>query len=483
MASALMNVADWAQAEFSGADLGDARRSRRLIKVAEGLARNPRGLLPQVFDKWAELKAAYNLFEERDVTYEAIMAPHITRVREECRAAGDYLFVEDTTDLDFTSHHAAKDLGPIGDGDGRGLFVHSTLAMRVEGWNAENEPEVIIAGLSGQKCWARKGKKTGIAKENKQKRLSRDRESQRWAALVEQIGPPGPGSRYTFIADREADIFETIERCQDKGWDFIVRANQPRALADADGSVFDAVAAAPIIARFSIDLRTRPKRVTRDKQTGKPKRIIAAHKARTVQLVVRSCTVCLRGPWRPKGTPESRTVNVVEVKEVNPPAGSDPIHWVLLTSWPCGTQKEAIRVVKAYSRRWVIEEYHKALKTGTGIEDSQLEAAHSIMALLGILAVTAVRLLNRKLLAAAHPNEPIDRQEVGPEVIQVLQAVFGRPTGGWTNREFVRCVARLGGFIGRKSDGEPGWITIWRGWNRLMTMVIGFNFAKGQKCG
>jgi hypothetical protein len=176
-------------------------------------------------------------------------------------------------------------------------------------------------------------------------------------------------------------------------------------------------------------------------------------------------------------------VNLVEAKEVNAAPGDDPIHWVLLTSWPCGTAQEAMRVVKAYTRRWLIEEYHKALKTGTGVEDSQLGTAQRIEALLGILAVTAVRLLNRKLMATTHPDQPVDRKELGEEAILILKATFGRPPGGWTNRDVLRSIARMGGFIGRKSDGEPGWITIWRGWDRLMTMVHGFTLAQEYKCG
>ena len=176
-------------------------------------------------------------------------------------------------------------------------------------------------------------------------------------------------------------------------------------------------------------------------------------------------------------------MNLVEAKEVNAAAGDDPIHWVLLTSWACGSASEAMRVVKAYTRRWLIEEYHKALKTGTGIQDSQLRTAQRIEALLAILAVVAVRLLNRKLLATTRPTEAVEMEELGPETLLILEAAFGRPEAGWTNRLLLRCIARLGGFIGRKSDGEPGWQTIWRGWQRLIPMVQGFNLATGETCG
>jgi len=482
MQTALMSAKDWAVAEFGGAELRDRRRSRRLIEVAARVVANPQGKLPKSFDRSCELQAAYRLLENPNMTHEAVIAPHITRVREEARRPGDYLFVEDTSELDFSSHPAGEDLGLIGDGGGRGMFVHSTVCLRIDGWNTHHEPQVTITGMAAQQCWVRTEHKSST-QEKKSKRLARPRESQRWAAAVEQIGRPPTGTRYTFMADREADIWETIGRCRDKRWDFIVRANQARALADQEGSVFDAVASAPVVARFSLKLRSRPRRVARDKKTGKVKRVRKAHGGRTVELEVRSCQVRLRAPWRPEGATRPRTVNVVEAKEANSAPGDDPIHWVLLTSWACGTEQEAMRVVKSYTRRWLIEEYHKALKTGARIEETQLRTAQRIQALLGVLAVVAVRLLNRKLLATTHPNEAVDVQEVGEGTLKILEGKFGRPKDGWTNRDVLRCIARLGGFIGRKSDGEPGWITIWTGWQRLLPMVEGFNLARGEKCG
>lgn len=481
MQTALLTGREWAEAEFGGAELHDDRRTHRVVEMAAGLVGRPHGTLPQAFDPWSQLKASYRFLENPAIHREALIAPHLARVRAECRQPGDYLFPEDTTELDFSSHPGARDLGPIGDGGGRGLFVHSTLALRIDGWTGEQEPAVTLAGLAAQHVWIRPA--TKAARETRRQRLARARESQRWAVSVGQIGAPPAGARYTFMADREADIFETLERCQEGRWDFIVRANQARALADQDGSVLDAVAAAPVVGRFQLRLRSRPQRVRRDKKTGKIKRIRTSHGGRTVELEVRSCTVSLRGPQRPGGSLSPRTVNVVEAREVNARPGDDPIHWVLLTSWPCATAEDAMRVVKAYTRRWLIEEYHKALKTGTGIEDSQLETAQRIEALLALLAVVAVRLLNCKLLASTRPQEAVDREDVGADVLAILEAQFGRPAEGWSHRDFVRCVARLGGFIGRRSDGEPGWITIWRGWQRLLPMVEGFNLAQGHRCG
>jgi hypothetical protein len=483
MHTTLMEPKDWARTEFGGANLGDRRRTNRLTRVAASLCRRCQGTLPGSFDQWSELKAAYRLLEQPDVQYKDILAPHLARVRQECRRSGEYLLIEDTTELDFTSHEAARDMGRIGDDYGRGLWLHSTLATRIEGWNERQEPRVTALGLAAQQCWARTTPTIGRGKEKKNKRLNRNRESQRWAAAVDQIGRPVEGVRWTYVADRESDIYEVFIRCQEHQWDFVVRASQPRALSQEDGSIFDAVAATMALGRLTLELRSRPKRVIRPNHKGQRRRVRLSQPARTVELEVRSRTVELRGPWRPGGWLGPRTVNLVEAKEVAPVPGDEPIHWILLTTWPCASLEQALRVVKAYAKRWLIEEYHKCLKTGTRIQATQLSTARSVEALLGIVAVAAVRLLNRKLLAMAYPQEPVVPMEVGEEVLSILEAHYNRPTGGWTHQSLLIAVAKLGGFPGRKGDGSPGWITLWRGWNLLVTMVRGFELGQEQRCG
>lgn len=155
-----------------------------------------------------------------------------------------------------------------------------------------------------------------------------------------------------------------------------------------------------------------------------------------------------------------------------------PLHWLLLTSLPCATWAQAQRVVGYYTARWWIEEYHKALKSGTSVERSQLERADRLEPLIGILAVVAVRLLNTKMLARSRPQSREAVASFGPSLLVLLEKKLGPPTDGWTNRNLIRAVARVGGFIGRKSDGEPGWQTIWRGWQRLMWMSEGANLIE-----
>ncbi len=446
MARAGCSAAIWAQRHFGAAELGDVRRTKRLVRVATALAEKSEGTLPGAFPSWAELKAAYRLFANEEATYLKIIGPHWDRIRKECGAPGEYLLVEDSTSLDFTSHPAVEELGPIGNDFCKGLNLHTTLALRIEEWDSAQNPEVTVQGLFAQRCWTRDDAPSK-KRERKGERLQRStRESKRWAAIFAESGGPPQGSKWTLVADRECDIYEVFEKCRQAGVDFIIRAAQPRALHEEHQSVFEAVGRSPLKGRFSISLRARP-----------------GQGAREADLEVRATTVTLRPPQRPAGRSEPLTVNVVEAREACPPRGSEAIHWVLLTSWVIETFEQALRVVRAYSQRWLIEEYHKALKTGVNVERSQLSTAKRLEALLAVLAVVAARLLQAKLLATSKPEERIKPDQAGPEAMAILEARFGKPRGGWTHRSFFESIARLGGFLGRKGDGSPGWLTIWRG--------------------
>lgn len=467
MTAFLTAPSEWAQTEFGFAQLGDARRSQRLISLAAGLAAQPSGTLPQVFPDWAELKAAYRFFDQQRVTFEAVMAPHGQRVLQACRQPGEYLLIEDTTLLDYSHHPVTAELGVIGDGDGRGFELHSTLAVRVEAWTLEQRPEGRLVGLLHQQCRTPRPAPKG---ESRGARLRRPRKSQKWAAALAAAGAPPAGCVWIFVADREADCYETIERLRQYRTDFVLRACQDRRLAGSEaGHLRAAVAGTPVLGRTTVEVRARGSRP-----------------ARVATVETRSVRVALDGPWRPGGCrPPLADVGVVEVREVAAPAGvEEPLHWLLLTSLPCATWAQAQRVVGYYAARWWIEEYHKALKTGTGVQNSQLERAHRLEALIAVLAVVAVRLLSTKMLARSRPDSAEAVAAFGPTLLALLERRWGKPEGGWTNRSVLIATARLGGFLARQHDGMPGWITIWRGWHRLRWMSQGIDLIhNSNKCG
>lgn len=453
--SNLLPPTQWAQQEFALAELGDRRRTQRLVNLAQGLAAHPGGTLPQAFPDWAELKAAYRLLDRPETSFERILAPHLARTRAACRQPGEYLLLEDTTLLDYSGSPAAAELGRIGDGQGRGFELHTTLAVRIEGWTLAQRPEGQLVGLLGQRC-ARPP--PAPPNETRAQCLSRPRRSQRWAATLKAAGTPAAGCRWIYVADREADFYEPIQGCQQHRVDFVIRANHDRRLAQGAGHLRETVARAPVLGQTTVELRARP-----------------GQAARTAIVAVRAVRVDLDGPWRLDGwQPPLTGLWVVEVREVQAPAGvKQPLHWLLLTSLPCDRWAAVQRVVGIYTARWWIEEYHKALKSGSGVEESQLERGHRLEALIAVLAVVAVRLLATKLLARSRPEGAEAAASFGPEALALLAAKLGRPKGGWTNQSVLIATARLGGFLARKGDGLPGWQTIWRGWQRLMWMCEG----------
>jgi len=429
----LIPPVQWAQNEFAMAELGDERLNKRLVKIATNLAASPGGTLPQAFPDWAELKAAYRFFDRDKVSYERVLAPHLERTQE---------------------------LGRIGDGGGRGFELHSALAVRVEAWNWEQRPEGVVVGLFDQQCRAPRAAPAG---ETRRAQLRRPRKSQTWGAAIKAAGRPPPGSQWIYVADRESDFYEPVQRCQQHGWDFVIRGCWDRRLAEETGHLWAALAQAPVVGEYTVEVRARG---------GQP--------ARTARVELRSRRVALAGPWRLGGQqPPLRDVGVVEIREVQPPAEvTEPLHWLLLTSLPCATLAQARRVVGRYTARWWIEEYHKALKSGADVEASQLERGYRLASLIAVLAVVAVRLLSTKMLARSRPESLEAAASFGPEMLAILAQKLGPPKGGWTNQNVLTATARLGGFLARKHDGLPGWQTIWRGWQRLMWLAEGANLMK-----
>ncbi|MGH9593140.1 MAG: IS4/Tn5 family transposase DNA-binding protein, partial [Bryobacteraceae bacterium] len=255
MITFLSAAASWAQHEFGFAQLGDRRRSKRLVNIAQHLAAHPGGTLPQAFPHWAELKAAYRFLGQTGVSHEQILAPHLARTRAACREPGEYLIIEDTTDLQYSHHPATEDLGYLSDGGGRGFELHSALAVRVEGWTLEQRPEGTIVGLLGQRC-ARP--RLASAQESARQRWRRSRRSQRWAAALPEAGCPPAGSQWIYLADREADFYEPMRLCQRHGIDFVIRGFHDRRLVAEAGRLLATLAATPVLGEMTVEVRARP---------------------------------------------------------------------------------------------------------------------------------------------------------------------------------------------------------------------------------
>lgn len=461
----LLDNQQWVEENFAACDFNHKRRTDRMKVVAQNMLARPDGSLPMQNNDWSDLKAAYRLFDRPEVTFAAVASPHWQQTRN--TKPGRYLLISDTTDINLYSHKATKGLGMLGDGKGRGIQLHNCLMY--------DSGQRQIVGQAGAITFYRK---PAPKKEKRMQRLNRRRESSLWGELVDQVGEAPEGSQWIHVFDRGGDNFEAICHIKQSGNDWVIRAaKESRKVIDRDGQkcvLKEAAEKATLLGSYDLNLRSRP-----------------GVAARTAKIHVSSTTVKFPRPsqfsrWVRESGIHELSINVVIVQEVDPPTGVKVIRWVLLTSLQAATFEQAWQVIEDYENRWLVEEYHKVTKTGCSIEKHALQTAERTEALMGLISVLATRLLQLKLIGRNQP-EASAATHIPPHWLRCMQAARPKLRGRTLSvYEFFRELAKMGGFIGRKSDGEPGWLTIWRGYQKLTLLLDGMRLAeqtKSKSCG
>lgn len=442
----------WCEEELAGVDLGDARLDARLINIAMQLAAQPLSSINQACEDWADAKAAYRLFSNEKATLDKILHPHQMRTRERMQAHSLVLAVQDTTFLSYTAHPKTTGLGPIRGANQNlfGLVMHTTLCVT---------PDGLPLGVLDQHIWARSEEKRGMTKAQLRNLPLEEKESYKWLQALEctmQVAPPG--TRVVTVGDRGADVYELFVRGQELQTGLLIRASQDRILMDEETSKLRSrVRSAPISGYLEVHV---------PEKRGEPERdaIVSVH----------FCSVTLKAPWRPKSPDKDplppMPVDAILVQEVDPPPGVKPLDWLLLTNMPVHTFEEAVERVRWYRCRWYIEVYFKVLKSGCRIEDCRLRTAQRLILFLALQSIIAWRLFWLTYVNRCLPDAPCSAVLAEHEW-QALYATIHRtavlPQEMPTAHQAVRWIARLGGFLGRKRDGEPGVTVIWRGWQRL----------------
>lgn len=446
----ILSNEQWVEATFHDCDLGDARRTKRLMKIADNMLSKPEGFIPDQNVHWADVKAAYRFFDCDDVTFDAVAEQHWHQTRN--TKPGRYLLICDTTDIDQYSHKATEGLGILGDGIGRGLQLHSCLMF--DSLNKQ------IVGTAGALIHYRKLKPKN---ETRAQRLERVRESGLWGTLTDSVGKAPKESRWIHVWDRGGDNFEAMCHVKLVENDWIVRAAQlHRIVHTMDGQeakLGDVVKAAQVLGEYEIKLRSRD---------GKD--------ARVAKLQVSAEAILLPQPrlkskWVKQCGIKQMSMNVVVVQEVDAPKGVAAIRWVLLTSLPVENLLDARQVIEDYENRWLIEEYHKVIKSACSVESHALRTTDRLEPLIGLISVLGVRIFQLKLVGRNQPEAKASTH-VPSRWIKCL--VLYRPklnAANLTVYDFFREVAKLGGFLGRKHDGEPGWQTIWRGFEKIQSCL------------
>jgi hypothetical protein len=447
-----LDVQEWAEQQFEACEFGNKRRVERMVKLAAEVAAKPDASTPKQTEDWADCKAAYRLFARKEVTFDAVVAPHCAQTRAAAR--GVCLILNDTTEINYGPDRQIKKIGRVGSINSQGFYLHSALMLDENG---------EITGMAAQDLYKRPLKKVTRVSSAQRKLLPR--ETDVWGRVIDRAGEPPTGSRFIHVCDRGADNFEIYCHLLEQRADWVIRAAQLRRRThDAHGqqlTLDEAVSAEPCLGTYELQVAANKRQPAR----------LAKIEVRCARVIVPRPTTGASKYVRARGV-EQIEMWAVEAREASPPRGATALRWVLLTSEVVQTFDDAWRVIEWYERRPLIEEYHKCLKTGCGVEQREYQHADRLAGVIGLLSVVSVRLLHLKTIARVDPDRPA--KGLAPsEWLATLPLVLKRPRPLITIRDFMRALASLGGFLCRKGDGEPGWQTIWRGLEKLLLIVRG----------
>ncbi len=407
------------------------------------------------------------------VTHEVLMLGHTDETRRRIAAPvpGVVLTLHDGTELDYTSKKSLEDqLGQIGPGTRRGYICHNSLAVRLvpDPANGTVVPETL--GLLSQILHHR----PRVAKDESQKaaRERVSRESRLWLRGVQACGPAPDAVQCVDVSDSLSDTFEYMAYEVTNQRHFVLRAKENRKLDEPIAGVeflFDAVRTVRPVGARMIEVQTSPGR-----------------KARQTEVQIAFTPVRLALPGKKSGEYENRPLDLwaVRVWEPNTPNNEEPLEWILLTNCPVAELKDAFERIDWYELRWIIEEYHKGMKTGCGIETFQFESIVRLEPAIALISAVATTLLRLRDAARAPDADRRPATDVvDPVYVAALAGCYpGRLKGNPTILKFYMHVARLGGHQNRKADGFPGWLTLWRGWTKLESVVTGYT-ARAVTCG
>lgn len=453
----------WILEETKTVDLKDARTEARLRRVLAQLAHQPAASIPAACGGHADMTAAYRLFDNPDVTFEGILDAHADASVPRIGAQPVVLLVQDTTEINVTRPtQQVRGAGPMG-GRRRGLFLHLLHAFT---------PDGTPLGTVRAKAWTREESRIRCAEQTRGDRERipiEQKESHRWIQMQEHaqgLAAQCPQTQLIVMGDSEADLYELFQSPSAVGW--IVRGCQNRALQSAEGHLRERLEAQPVRYRESVPVLDRTPKFACDTRKRKQPQT-----SRTAEVEVRACAVALRPPKRPGHILAPVTVNVVWVREAQPPASHEPIEWMLLTNLPIESDDQLRTIVGYYKVRWMIEILFRVLKSGCRVEQRRFESLERVQNMLAVYLIIAWRVLFTVRLARAVPTmscEVVFHPDEWRSVWRVLRQT-PPPKTPPPLAEMTELVAQLGGYIPRKNS-PPGPQTIWIGLQRAHDFAI-----------
>jgi hypothetical protein len=409
---------------------------------------------------WADTHAAYEFLGNPAIDHEQIMMPHFAASYEESSHRKQVLLIGDSTEANLSTHKATKGLGPVGRGNkAQGFFVHSVLAVDAK--------DKQLLGCIDQQPFVRE---PAPEKETKAERNARWRESLIWEQSIERIGAVPVNTQWIYVGDRGCDIFRFWQRCEQLGYDFVTRVAQNRTVRVEEEEQQEDQTAEHLKTLARALPSQGVKVLTVPAERGRPEREALVNISWSqVEILPPTDGTALHET--------SVKVWVVRVWEPEPPEGVEALEWILVTSIAVNTTEDAWQRITWYKWRWLIEDFHKVLKTGCLLEDRCLHTVEAMCNLLGILTPTAMRLLWLRQTAQTAPDTPAT-EVISTEVIQVVLHLDKRPTTTLTALDLWHTIARFGGYLDRKSDPPPGWQTLWKGWIHVQTVLQGLRLAR-----
>ena len=444
--------------EFQNAPLSDRRLITRLSILASDLGDNPEKSIPDACGELSKTKAAYDFFENKNVHWQSILAPHVKNTIERCKQQQLVLLIQDTTPQDFSTLHKTTGLGPYSTKPkALGLLMHSVLAINQDG---------VPLGLPYLNIWSREN----YPKQKRHQRYQlpiQEKESNKWLLALEESSKLLPKNiKRVTIADRESDIYEFFKKAIELEEHLVIRATHNRRITGEHRLLYEQIEQISELGQCLVD-------IPRDSEKNLP--------PRQAKLSIRYCPVNVCQAHARTKNPESVSLYAVYAIEIDAPQGEEPIEWLLLTTLPVTDVTEAVQKIKWYRERWKIERFHFTLKSGCKVEELQFETAERLIKAITLYAVIAWYLLWLTYQARSTPH-------LSCEVIlektdwQILYCVANKtkapPEKPPTLEEVVLMFAKLGGFLGRKGDGNPGVKVIWRGFQKFNQGLMIIEFAE-----
>lgn len=477
----------WADEEFDNVNLPDKRLDGRLRSICESLSASPECPISQACSDWAEAKATYRFFANDRVEPKDIMAAHSQKTASRIAELDTVLAIQDTSYLIYSGHKKTTGLGEISATQGRhverlvskGLVMHACLAVSTCG---------LPLGLLDLNLFAREPKSAEERRKSRDNTPVEEKEIHRWISSLRNCGERPTGkARVVTVCDREADFYDFLDAGVKSKSLMLVRAkvdrdvNKKSRYAEKDVvKLWAFMKSQKVAGTLDIDIPAR--------DSGKR---CSSREARKATLEVKTGSFMLSAPRNNirnrTETLASLPMRAVHAVEVDPPAGVEPVEWMLLTNLPVENIGDALEVIRWYCLRWRIELFFKMLKSGFRILECRLGEAQRLKKYITVMSVVAWRMMMLTYLARTDPDLPCD-EVLSPEEWKPLYRLTYRnkpfPQSAPTIREAIILIAKLGGFLGRKGDGDPRMITIWRGWKRLsdLSSILYLNF-NDKTCG